>query len=145
MSAAYTTGEAVRLSGVRARTLDFWVRSGVLTPSVARADGKGTDRLFSLADIVALCGAEELRRAGVELRAARPAIDYLAARDYGASSWSTRGLLLVCAGGELFECHREGVGTVLRRCEGSVVWWLDLERLTGELAPKLATRPAVAS
>jgi DNA-binding transcriptional MerR regulator len=49
----FTAGQVVKLSGVPYAKLDYWVRSGILRPSVEQASGKGSDRTFSFRDVVA--------------------------------------------------------------------------------------------
>lgn len=42
------------------RQLDYWVRVGRISPSVAEADGTGTGRVWSAADVAALSGIMEV-------------------------------------------------------------------------------------
>lgn len=55
MERTYTTREAIRLAGITYRQADYWARTGLLRPSVADADGSGSRRLYSRADVVAMC------------------------------------------------------------------------------------------
>ena len=50
----FHTPEAARISGVPLRTVDYWARVGTLKPSVAEARGTGSERLYSLVDVMAL-------------------------------------------------------------------------------------------
>jgi hypothetical protein len=52
---SFHTPEAARISGVSIRTVDYWARSGVLEPSIAKARGTGSERLYSSIDVLALC------------------------------------------------------------------------------------------
>jgi DNA-binding transcriptional MerR regulator len=38
------------LGGISYRQLDYWARIGILTPSIAEAQGSGSKRLYSIAD-----------------------------------------------------------------------------------------------
>lgn len=67
----FGAGQAARLAGVAYRTLDYWSRSGFLEAAIAEADGKGTRRVYSFADVVALRVTHELRRFGASLQALR--------------------------------------------------------------------------
>lgn len=60
----YTSGAVCKLTGLPYRTLDFWCRQGLLTPSVQAGTGKGGDRLFSAADLLAARYLLALQRGG---------------------------------------------------------------------------------
>jgi DNA-binding transcriptional MerR regulator len=68
----YTTGEAVRVTGVPIHNVDYWARIGLLIPAVA-AEGTGSIRGYTFNDLLLLkiCGvlgdmSVEPRRAVVE-------------------------------------------------------------------------------
>ena len=67
----------VELSGVHPRTLDFWGKSGFLEPSIQKAAGTGSKRLYSLADVIAACIAQRLRERGVDLQGLKQVVTYL--------------------------------------------------------------------
>lgn len=48
---ALSSTEVCRQAGVTYRQLDYWVRKGYVTPSLAVATGSGTHRRFSLDDL----------------------------------------------------------------------------------------------
>ena len=61
-----TAQDMCKLAGVSPRTLDFWVRSGVLSASVSKATGTGSKRRYSGADLVRCKLAVMLRSMGME-------------------------------------------------------------------------------
>jgi DNA-binding transcriptional MerR regulator len=67
ISPDFSTGQAARLTGLSPRQLDHWDRKGFLKPSVAAAQGYGSKRRYSFADVVRLRVAARLRAAGVGL------------------------------------------------------------------------------
>ena len=67
VSPGFSTGQAARLTGMRARQLDHWDRKGFLKPSLEAARGYGSKRRYSFADVVRLRVAARLRAAGVGL------------------------------------------------------------------------------
>ena len=67
----------VALSGVHPRTLDFWGKSGFLEPSIQKAAGTGSKRLYSFSDIIAACIARRLRERGVDLQGLKQVVTYL--------------------------------------------------------------------
>jgi DNA-binding transcriptional MerR regulator len=65
------------LVGITYRQLDYWARTGLLTPSIQTASGSGTQRLYSFADIVQLKVVKRLLDAGMSLKKIRQAMDIL--------------------------------------------------------------------
>jgi len=63
--------------GVTYRQLDYWARTGLLTPSLAQAKGSGTKRRYAYRDVVELKVIKQLLDAGLSLQAARRAVDCL--------------------------------------------------------------------
>ena len=67
LEADFSTARAARLSRLSPRQLDYWDRRGFLSPSRARAQGYGSARRYSFADLVRLRVAARLRAAGFGL------------------------------------------------------------------------------
>jgi len=66
--------------GISYRQLDYWARTGLVTPSIRRATGSGSQRLYAFEDIVRLRVVKRLLDAGVNLERIRVALDELAAQ-----------------------------------------------------------------
>lgn len=60
--------------GITYRQLDYWARTGLVIPSVQRASGSGSQRLYSFDDLVELRVIKRLLDTGVSLRRVREAI-----------------------------------------------------------------------
>src|SRR5260370_16399771 len=73
----YTAKEVTAATGVPYQTLNLWARTGLVEPSIARAAGTGTERIYSFSDLIALKLAVELRKGGVTTRAVRKVIEFL--------------------------------------------------------------------
>lgn len=58
---AYSTNEARALTGVSLRRLQYWDETDFIRPSVAAREGRGSPRLYSFRDLVALRIAARLR------------------------------------------------------------------------------------
>ena len=72
------SGPAVcRVTGVTYRQLDYWARTGLVTPSVSPAQGSGSKRVYSYADVVEVKVVKSLLDAGVSLPRARQAVNCL--------------------------------------------------------------------
>jgi DNA-binding transcriptional MerR regulator len=66
-----------RTVGITYRQLDYWARTGLVTPSVRDADGSGSQRMYGFNDVVQLRVIKKLLDAGVSLPKIRRAVDYL--------------------------------------------------------------------
>lgn len=77
---SFSTGEAVRITGVSFRNIDYWARTRFIVPSIAEAQGTGTERRYSFTDLLALRVARELREAGVSTQSLRRVVEFLRTR-----------------------------------------------------------------
>jgi len=91
---SFSTAEAARLTGLTPRQLDHWDRQGFLRPSLAKANGYGSTRRYSFADVVRLRVAARLRAQGVGLARIRNCARALARLDPAADLGQAR-LLVV--------------------------------------------------
>src|SRR4029453_18753857 len=91
-----------KLVGITYRQLDYWARTGLVTPSVRAADGSGTQRLYSFTDVVELRIIKRLLDAGVSLRQIREAIGYLR-KESGGKPLSD--VTLMSDGNRIYACH----------------------------------------
>jgi DNA-binding transcriptional MerR regulator len=73
----YRVPEVCKAVGISYRQLDYWARTGLVTPSVREAGGSGTQRLYSFRDMLVLRIIKKLLDAGVGLQQIRKAVDYL--------------------------------------------------------------------
>jgi DNA-binding transcriptional MerR regulator len=111
---AFGAGEACALSGVAYKRLDYWSRSGFITPSViAPEGGNKARRRYGFQDIIELTVARKLRDVGFSLQALRQ-IQKMLRRDYHApfaEAW------LISDGHDVFElCKtKAAIVSVLRR------------------------------
>jgi DNA-binding transcriptional MerR regulator len=63
--------------GITYRQLDYWARTGLLRPSIADANGSGSQRRYSYGDVLELKVIKRLLDAGLKLRQARQAVECL--------------------------------------------------------------------
>src|SRR5438105_8631373 len=73
----YRVPEVCKAVGISYRQLDYWARTGLVTPSIREAGGSGTQRLYSFQDMLVLRVIKKLLDAGVGLQQIRKAVDYL--------------------------------------------------------------------
>lgn len=62
----FTSGEAAALTGIPYDRLDNWARTGFIRPSIVRAEGKGSKRVYSFADLMVLRVVNTLRNMGIQ-------------------------------------------------------------------------------
>jgi len=143
----YRGPTACNVAGITYRQLDYWARTGLVTPSVRDAVGSGTQRLYSFRDILLLKLVRRLLDTGISLQNIRTAISQL--RAGGAEDLAD--ITLLSDGTTVYECTSPGeivdllqggqgvfaiaVGRVVREVEGS------LAELPGERAEDDAAVP----
>ncbi len=76
----YRAPTVCKIVGVTYRQLDYWARTGLVEPSMRKAGGSGTQRLYSFDDVVRIRLVKRLLDTGVSLQKVRLAIEELQAR-----------------------------------------------------------------
>jgi len=113
VTAGFSGRRTAELVGISYRQLDYWARTDLLRPSLADAQGSGSKRRYSYRDLVELKVIKSLLDAGVALKQARTAIDYL--REHLGEDLATANLvingsgsILARNGDELVDILRNG-------------------------------------
>lgn len=96
----YRGATACAAAGISYRQLDYWARTGLVTPSVRTASGSGTQRLYGFRDILVLKIVKRLLDAGVSLQNIRTAVEYL--RNRGVTELER--ITLMSDGASIYEC-----------------------------------------
>ena len=109
--------QVCKIVGITYRQLDYWARTDLIRPSVADARGSGTQRLYSYRDLVELKVIKNLLDAGISLRTARTAIEYLRqhlGEEVASASLVINGSSSVLArtGEEVIDLVRQGQGVL---------------------------------
>ena len=144
----YRGPTACAVAGITYRQLDYWARTGLVTPSVRDATGSGTQRLYSFRDVLLLKLVRRLLDTGISLQNIRTAISQL--RAGGAEDLAD--ITLLSDGTTVYECTSPteivdllqggqgvfaiAVGRVVREVEGS------LAELPGERPEPAVEAPA---
>jgi Predicted transcriptional regulators len=126
----YGSRLAAKLAGVTLRQLRYWVRKGILKPSVYQA-GRGGRDLFSYTDLVQARAIGRLRKQGASLRRIGQAIDYLRTSLPQDHEWHTK--TLVMDGGILSLVGPGEVLNTTHQSPGQEVFTVFLGDLTREL------------
>ncbi|MDQ6949729.1 MAG: MerR family transcriptional regulator [Actinomycetota bacterium] len=112
----YRGPQVCSIVGITYRQLDYWARTDLIRPSIADARGSGTQRQYSYQDLVELKVIKSLLDAGMALKKARRAIEYLRdhlGADIASASLVLNGadsVLLARDSGELVDLVRQGQG-----------------------------------
>jgi len=141
----YRGPQVCKIVGISYRQLDYWARTDLLRPSIADAQGSGSQRRYSYRDLVVLKVIKSLLDAGISLRTARQAIEYLRGHlgeDVASASLVLHGSRSVIArtGEEMVDLVRRGQGVLNIVPLGPVVE--QLETSIHELFPA-GSEPAV--
>jgi DNA-binding transcriptional MerR regulator len=104
-----------RLTGVTYRQLDYWARTGLVTPSITPATGSGSKRKYSYGDVLEVKVIKSLLSSGIALQRARQAVECL--RGSLGANLASSSLVLSDAGsvlahddGDLVDLLRGGQG-----------------------------------
>jgi DNA-binding transcriptional MerR regulator len=128
----YRGPTACSVAGITYRQLDYWARTGLVTPSIRDASGSGTQRLYSFRDVLVLKIVKRLLETGVSLQNIRTAVNHLRSR--GTDDLAS--ITLMSDGLRVYECTSAdevidlvqggqgvfgiAVGRVVREVEGSL-------------------------
>jgi DNA-binding transcriptional MerR regulator len=144
--------QVCKIVGITYRQLDYWARTGLLTPSISAAKGSGSQRRYSYRDVLELKVIKQLLDAGLALTSARRAVECLRT-DLGEDLASANlvingtGSVIARSGEELIDVLRGGQGVLSLVPMSGVVEELDaaitdLRTLQSDDAP--ATKKAVS-
>jgi DNA-binding transcriptional MerR regulator len=134
--------EVTKLVGISYRQLDYWARTGLVSPSVREAGGSGTQRVYSFQDLVVLKAIKELLDTGVSLQKIRGAIEWL--REH--LQVAPHGVTLMSDGARIYACESpDEIFDLVQRGQG--VFGIALDRVWNDLegsvgAARTATRRA---
>ncbi|MDP1721257.1 MAG: MerR family transcriptional regulator [Candidatus Nanopelagicaceae bacterium] len=132
----YRGATACAAAGISYRQLDYWARTGLVTPSVRTASGSGTQRLYGFRDILVLKIVKRLLDAGVSLQNIRTAVEYL--RNRGVTELER--ITLMSDGASIYECSSpDEIIDLLQGGQG--VFGIAVGKVWSEVEGSLATLP----
>lgn len=140
VSVQLPTSTVSKLTGASLRMLDYWARTKLLPPSGQEAYGKGSRRLYTFQDVVALLTVCKLRERKCPLQQIRNAIRYLKANypDTATAEVLAR-LTLITDGKEVYLLTDERQVMNVVTCQW--VWSVPLGLLISEANEKVAALP----
>ena len=130
----YRGPQACKIVGITYRQLDYWTRTGLLTPTIQEASGSGTQRLYSFNDLLQLKVIKSLTDAGASLQKVRQAIEYV--RDNVADDWAK--LTIATDGSGVYACTSDSeVIDLLRSGQGVLGAVVAVDKVREQLAGDL--------
>lgn len=131
----YTAKQVCKITRVDYSTLDYWVRTGFIKPSIDEGQGTGNKRRYSFSDLVLIKVAASLRKDGVTLQKLRKVIEYLSQNTDSISNPIT-GSVLITDGKTVFKVtdNNDILIDILRG--GQLVWALPLGKMVTNLKRK---------
>lgn len=133
----YRGPTACSAAGITYRQLDYWARTGLVEPSVRSIRGTGSQRLYSVTDVLLLALIRRLSDAGISLQQIRAAVTHL--RRYPVSAWDT--ITLMSDGRSVYEVTSEEELTDLL-ASGRGMFGISLRSLSADIRSSLADLPA---
>ena len=136
----YRGPQTCKIVDITYRQLDYWTRTGLVTPSLAEAKGSGTQRLYSFNDLLQLKVIKGLTDAGASLQKIRQAIDYV--QNHMEDDWSKVTLVTDGSGVYTLTTDQEVID-LLRKGQGVLGAIVAVDKVREELAGTLRElRPA---
>ena len=141
-NSGYRGPQTCKVVGITYRQLDYWTRTGLVTPSVQEATGSGSQRLYSFNDLLQLKVIKSLTDAGASLQKVRQAIEYV--RNHLHDDWSK--VTIVTDGGGVYACSSDAeVVDLLRSGQGVLGAIVAVGKVRDQLAGTLRElRPTTA-
>jgi DNA-binding transcriptional MerR regulator len=130
----YRGPQTCKIVDITYRQLDYWTRTGLVTPSLAEAKGSGTQRLYSFNDLLQLKVIKGLTDAGASLQKIRQAIDYV--QHHMDDDWSKVTLVTDGTGVYTMTTDQEVID-LLRKGQGVLGAIVAVDRVREELAGTL--------
>lgn len=75
---AFTNKTVTKLfNNISARQLDYWVRTGLMKPSILTSGGRGSSRVYSFVDLIQISTINALLEGGMSIQQIRKSAKYL--------------------------------------------------------------------
>ena len=117
MTEGWSGAKTAEIVGITYRQLDYWARTDLIRPGLADANGSGTRRRYSYANLLELKVIKRLLDAGIRLEQVSEVFDYLRQQvgaDVASANLVIDGHSVVLArdDGELIDLVRKGQGVL---------------------------------
>ena len=113
----FSSTRTAEIAGITYRQLDYWAREDIVRPSLTKASGSGSRRLYSYRDLLELRVIKTLLDSGIKLQQVRKGLDYI--RDQLGEDVTSANLVIsgtssvvVNTGEDLIEILQNGQGVL---------------------------------
>lgn len=130
---SFSTGDAVRITGVPFRNIDYWARTKFVVPSIADAKGTGTERKYSFSDLLALRVVRELREAGISTQSLRRVVEFLRTKKSLTNPLAECRLIVTGSDVQIATSRERMVSALLKPRQTSFAFVFDLARTVDEM------------
>lgn len=111
----FNSRQALLATGVSQKQLVYWDREGIVRPSVSPASGRGSRRLYSYMDLLALTTVKQLKDEGFSLQKIRKCVSYLRGRGLDVSRPLSFCRLIACGDTIYFARNQQTYLDALKR------------------------------
>ncbi len=113
----YSGKKTAEIVGISYRQLDYWATTDLIKPSLSKAHGSGTRRLYSYTDLVELKVVKTLLDAGIKLESVRDVFSFMRQQlgeDISSANLVIQGSgsVLTRSGDELIDLVHNGQGVL---------------------------------
>jgi len=129
---SFTTTEVSRIVGASRRQLAYWDETGLLSPSMRAASGKGSRRLYSLQDIIELKILLRLLKSPLSLQRIRTSFRFIRERPESLAS------LIILTDGETIYLYQDENLLVDTLKHGQTVLRIAVQDLITEVQEKVS-------
>ena len=129
---SFTTAEVSRIVGASRRRLAYWDETGLLSPSMRAAAGKGSRRLYSVLDIIELKILLRLLESPLSLQRIRTSFRFIRERPEPLSS------LIILTDGETIYLYQDENVLVDTLQHGQTVLRITVQDLITEVQEKVS-------
>jgi len=74
---AFRSKQVIRLFNISLRQLNYWVKTGLVAPSILNAEGRGSTRVFSYRDLIQIRTVKALIDGGMSIQMIRKSATYI--------------------------------------------------------------------
>jgi hypothetical protein len=125
----FTPPQAARVARVDYETINLWIRTGLIRPSVSEGRrSRGIWRLFSFRDLIALRVAGELRRDAISMQRRRRLVNYVLTHE-STENPGVRGKLVLHDDDVVMVSNEQLGGVIERPGQRFLSYVIDMNRL----------------
>lgn len=130
--ASFGSRAVSKLTGITQRQLQYWDEHNLVKPSVSSAEGRGSIRLYSFADLVQLKVLKGLRDNGITLQKVRKSLHYLN-KNFPNVAKPLAELSFVTDGETIFAISKTNRDAIDTLKQGQLVMYIALGSIVEEL------------